>query len=168
MRFQPKFRVYDEKSDEIFVAEATAAQGDGEYISLGCREVLLESGGMEMIASYGPVEEEGLTFSWFTGWTDWNGDEVYGGDVVKRVQDEAAESQRKWLKEGDATPNLNEVTIKDYSGALGLVQWKPGGFTIKLIEGHKWSFYGPEGTLNANWDKEVEVIGNEFQNPELL
>lgn len=167
--FEPKFRVYDEKSDKIFVAEATAAQGDGRYISLGAREVRYQNGEADIIPAYGPVEESGLTFSWFTGWTDRKGNEVYEGDVVKRVRDSSAEAEREWLESEDS-PDVDEVEsfITDYSGALGLVRWKPGGFAVKYLEGHKWAFHGPEGTFDASWDEDLEVVGNKWQDPNLL
>ena len=168
--FPAKFRVYDEKSDEIFVAEATALQGDGEYISLGCREVRHGPRDHEIIPSYGEIQEEGLTFSWFTGWTDRNGDEIFEGDVLKRAKDRVAENERKWLEENKDAPDVDDVEsfVEDKSGSLGLVEWKAGGFTIRILEGHKWAFIGPEGTVEVSLDEEVEVVGNKWQNQKLL
>ena len=169
-QFEPKFRVYDEKSGEIFVAEATAVQGDGRYVSLGCKEVLPREGGREIIPAYGPIEEEGLHFSWFTGWTDRNGDEVYEGDILKRVRHLAAEHEREWLEHEEDAPEVDDIDdfVTDYSGALGVVRWREGGFFIHHIEGHKWAFHGPEGTLDASWNEDLEVVGNKWEDPNLL
>lgn len=173
MSFEPKFRVYDEKSDEVFVAEATAAQGDGRYISLGSREVLYREGGGDIIPAYGPVEEKGLTFSWFTGWTDRNFTEVYEGDVVERVRDTVAEDERRRLQDDNVHPNPEDLTdiegwINSKRGALGVVVWESGGFFIERISGHKRAFYDHSGSPTFSWDEEVEVVGNKWQDSNLL
>jgi len=168
--FKPKFRVYDEKSDEIFVAEATAVQGDGRYISLGSKHVRHRSGGEDIISVYGWVEEEGLTFSWFTGWTDRNNDEIFEGDILKRVKDISAERKREDILHNEDYPNLEDYDVNsadeivdDFSGAEGLVKWRDGGFYIDNLSGHKWAFHGPEGAINFYDWNEIEIIGNKWQ-----
>lgn len=108
--------------------------------------------------------------SWSTGWTDRNGDEVYGGDILKRVRDRAVESEREWLEENEDAPTVDDIEsfVNDYSGAVGVVEWREGGYHIKNLKGHKWAFHGPEGHLDFDWETEVEIIGNIWENKDLI
>lgn len=159
-----KFRIYEKEFDEMWVPEATVMNGEGEFFELGAKD---DRNCGEIHPVYWRFDEDDIEFevSWFTGWTDRNGDEIFGGDVLKRVRDLSAESQKEWLEENEDAPDVDNIEsfVDDFSGGLGVVQWEPGGFTIKHIEGHKWAFTGPEGTLEVNLDEEVEIVGNKWQ-----
>ncbi len=75
----------------------------------------------------------------YTGRTDKNGKEVYEGDILKRPNDD---------------PNVQ-------------VCWNDRGAAFKLVEGYpedpEWWYY-----FDGNNIEEHEVIGNIWENPELL
>jgi len=145
--FDPKFRAFD--GGDIVPADLISVDGDGNYQSED-------------------RDASKLIFSWFTGWEDRNGDEIFEGDIIERAVHEAAESEREWLREHDDAPDVGDIDmfVTDYTGALGVVRWRDGGFFIENIEGHLWAFHGPEGDM-APLD-EIEVVGNIWQNQELL
>ena len=150
--FNPKFRTYDEESGYMAVSGSIVVDGKGNY-------------------HYHYKNRDGddeFSFSWFTGWEDRNGDEIFEGDIIRRAEHTAAESEREWLREHDDAPDVGDIEefVTDYTGALGVVRWKDGGFFIEHVEGHLWAFHGPEGDM-ASLD-ELEVIGNIWQNEEIL
>jgi len=148
--FNPKFRAYDEDSGDMIVSESIAVDGEGNYVHFKDRSA------------------EQFSFSWFTGWEDRNGDEIFEGDIIRRAEHTAAESEREWLREHGDAPDVGDIDmfVTDYTGALGVVRWEDGGFFIEHVEGHLWAFHGPEGDM-AFLD-ELEVIGNIWQNEEIL
>ena len=75
---------------------------------------------------------------------DKNGKEIYEGDVVKKF----------------GTSKIDE--------ALGRVDYDSEGmrFYIELIRGYQWAFYYPDGCAFS--PDELEVIGNIYENPELV
>lgn len=150
--FNPKFRAYDEKSGYMTVSESIVVDGEGNY-----HHHYKNRDG-----------DDEFSFSWFTGWEDRNGDEIFEGDIIRRAQHTAAESEREWLREHDDAPDVGDIEkfVTDYTGALGVVRWEDGGFFIEHFEGHLWAFHGPEGDM-ASLD-ELEVIGNIWQNEEIL
>lgn len=97
--------------------------------------------------------------SWLTGWKDIAQNDLWEGDVVKRVRDSSAEHQRLEYKSMDDPPEDLEDLVHDYSGGVAVVTWEDGGFTFDQLFGHKWSFYGPEG-LNVHIEEEVKKIGS--------
>lgn len=167
--YPAKFRMYEKEFDELWVPEATVMNGEGVFFELGAKD---DPNCGEIHPTYWPSDEDDIEFevSWFTGWTDRNGDEIFGGDILKRVRHMAAEHEREWIEEHEDSPDVDDIEsfVTDYSGSLGVVEWSPGGFSIRLIEGHKWAFHGPEGTLDSRFDKEIEIVGNKWQNKDLL
>jgi uncharacterized phage protein (TIGR01671 family) len=75
----------------------------------------------------------------FTGITDKDGKEIYEGDIVK---------QEKW------------VSVGKYEETISIIKYKGVEFTCECIG--EWE--GSNADLNGN----AEVIGNVWENPELL
>lgn len=158
-----KFRIYEHDTGEMLVPESVAMTGEGEFIDLGSKTDH-ECG--EIYSVYWFSDPDEFDVSWYTGWEDRNGQEVFGGDFIERVRDESAEAERKWLKENEDSPEVDDIEsfVHDYSGAVGLVKRTEGGWVIENLEGHKWAFHGPEGTMDFSWETEIEVVGNKWQN----
>ncbi len=78
-------------------------------------------------------------FQQFVGIKDKNGKEIYEGDIV---------NQEKW------------VSVGKYAPSTGVVKYKSVGFTCECIG----DWFGSNADLNGN----AEIIGNIYENPELL
>ena len=89
--------------------------------------------------NYGVIESDDHEIMQYTGLKDKNGKEIYEGDVV---------IQPKWFSVGQYLPATGEVK---YLGVR---------FTVDCIG--QWK--GAHAELNGN----SEVIGNIYENPELL
>ncbi|USK56549.1 YopX family protein [Cytobacillus solani] len=98
------------------------------------------------------VEHEKVVVMQYTGLKDKNDKEIYEGDILNFVEFDTTGGHR------------------DDREFTGIVKWKNGMFEI-------WNkpdseFYGADGgfVLQYIWlqDDEIEVIGNIYENPELL
>jgi len=140
--FPGRFRVFDVLSDE-FVLECHLYELPNDEIP--------------------DLSESRYELSWLTGWSDACGENLWGGDVVKRFKDQSAERQRiEYQKHGTPVDAPAEDLIDDYSGAVAVIEWKDGGFAFDQLFGHKWAFYGPEGGLDARFD-EIKKLGSIHQ-----
>lgn len=137
-----KFQVYDTVEDELI-------RPANDFLLAGNGEAILRWNGNE----YEDVTAR-YEVSFFIGQQDMNGEDIYGGDFIKRTRDENAE----WARENE---DLDEELIHDKSGGLGVVTYSGMGYAIQKIEGPKRTFHGPEGGINFSWD-EVEIVGNKW------
>lgn len=96
--------------------------------------------GQSQFGQINPKDENRFVIQQFTGLLDKNGVEIYEGDIL---QDSLF---------GDEPPGLYVVEFR-------VSEWSSGfAFTSKK---NKWNFGGPV-------DKYLTVIGNIFENPELI
>lgn len=138
--FPAIFRVFDHEKQEMRnPAESVVVSGDGSYFLVDSK------GNFKDLPGY-------IDVMWHIGEVDKTGSAVFEGDIV----------EREGFRYDDGDPALPE-----YDGALGIVTYREDGFFIDKRKGEKWSFYGPEG-INVNWDKDLVVVGNIFQNMSLL
>lgn len=114
-----------------------------EYI----KDVLIGSDG-QIYFDDGVATQDDLDISveQFTGLTDVNGREIYVGDIVT-VWSDVSELAMK--------PTINEIVSEDYFGRAGMF--------LKPLRPHVI-----EPCLHDSWNNQFEVIGNVYENPELL
>jgi uncharacterized phage protein (TIGR01671 family) len=87
-----------------------------------------------------PLRESSHIVQWYTGLPDKNGKEIFEGDIVKRTCD---------------------LIGAEHDGFIGVVKFVCAAFLLE-------AFDGKDG--RDLWDdvQELEVIGNIYENPELL
>lgn len=135
-----KFRAYRKKDNSIY-----------DVFSF-CKDYVKVIALNDTIIKY-PIDEFEPLMQ-FTGLVDKNGVEIYEGDVVKKLEEDYSECDRfNGYDERWENPHLKEE--KD------VVSLDRFGYWLKNEE---WGYEG-EDLQNP---KEYEVIGNIYQNPELL
>lgn len=140
--FPSKFRVFDKRKEEMLVEpEQFVIQANGLL-----RKVEKDNDSINL-----KQVEDQYEIMWHIGKKDKNEKPIFEGDIVER----------------EAKKFDGEVPLPKYEGALGVVGFESHEFYIKKIEGEKWAFYGPEG-LNLSWSMDTKVIGNVFEDDNIL
>ena len=164
---QIKFRAWDKKETKVCVC----GDREDEHIEnceqcciseCGCREfeakigkmcyeVLQKTDGPELTELNENIincfKEDYESLMQYTGLSDKNGKEIYEGDIVKRVYG--------FTKADKPKETIDEIVYKEDQGAFAFTsKSKIGQGWSRMYEGHKVYPY--------------EVIGNIYENPELL
>ena len=153
-----KFRAWgqiDEIGPQMFLQENDWAF---EFASDGVTLCYLgdkNDGKIQASTVYPPATIKGLVIMQWTGLTDKNGKEIYEGDIL-RYNYEIKGNERSNIF-------LGEVVCRDMVLDRGDSQARHVGFILRGVEkdGSNWYSYLPN-------IKNIEVIANIYENPDLL
>jgi uncharacterized phage protein (TIGR01671 family) len=142
-----KFRVWDKVSQKYYgdmatriIFASTASQCDKFSPEFN----IMEYPGLGAAMQSTKKSVHDLIFQQFTGLTDKNGVEIYEGDILyKKYKD---------------IEYFFEVLFGQYDGLDCDTNL---GWYLKILDGEKWTTSLPD-------EKDIAVIGNIFQNPELI
>ena len=147
-----KFRAWDKKRKKMWYPN----NDEVDFYAIGMSGALYA---LDENGKYDYTEEfEKMIFMQFTGLKDSNGKEIYEGDIVS------------WKAEGAIGEWL-----------VGIVKWEEDRFIVERVNSPLWvyegitcrsyaikgEFYAEYRIPSFEWD-ELEIIGNIYENPELL
>lgn len=135
-----KFRAWDKKRKELLPVAVISIMGNA----------------IKITSDWQPISSVELMQS--TGLTDKNGKEIYEGDICKVLD-------RDWPSQLDSFPELNHQQYLDSISSICEVIWDKGSFWLNQLKGK--GYYYPRVSYGSNRDV-FEVIGNVWENPELL
>lgn len=143
-----KFRAWDNHAKEWLLGYELPALGGfsltGESVLLGEWADVIN----RFILQQKDRKPEDLIITQFTGCQDQNGKDIYEGDIVKRMAE---------VYDFDAEDG-KEISYKEQ---VSVIEYRFHGFWVKDED------FGWEGEDLWEWNR-MEVIGNIFENPELI
>jgi len=101
------------------------------------------------------LQDHDMVLMQYTGLKDKNGVEIYEGDIVRMPAD-------LWV--GDESVGKAKGTFRDDA----FVEYVNGSFRLNKLGDESKNYYGVLNYSRNNYSEVLEVIGNIYQNPELL
>ncbi|WP_242691278.1 YopX family protein [Cytobacillus praedii] len=120
----------------------------------------LEAGHSSSVFLNETIEENQYPLMQYTGLKDRNGKEIYEGDILRVWQED------EYIPNRDSGGGIIDYDCEKGFSQIGKVGFKGGSFdysTIKTLDGKHEEIHAP-----IDWINNYEVIGNIYENPELI
>lgn len=140
-----KFRAWDKKTHQMFTDYAVNTLSDG-----GIKIVMFHSSSDLYCAEWELMQ--------YTGLKDRNGVDIYEGDICKVLYTD-------WPSKLENDTRSIEQYLSDIS-KVGIVEFVGHEWCFRFGQDEKWDTY--YGTFRVGQHGRIVVIGNIYQNPELI